>query len=509
MLQYTITNIMIADDNQKHLDRFKTVPPHPSYIAGFIDGDGCIFIRKITDGYQTGFTITQCRTNILQIIRYHFGGSITTSLTRKLKSLNIMEDYHFYKYNIRNQYNLVIRNNEYQLLLDYLYSSFIIKEKQYQCLYKFNKVANLQNKNEEKEDLHLLCSTLNKKHELDTSYISRLNIEYIAGLFDAEGCFYINKINFNKFYISLTQANNPKILHEIVKYLRVGMIDNECKLKIYKISDCLKFIRLIKDHLIVKYNQAIAFETYLQSSENSVREKMYDICNKEKHELEEFAELNQNEIGKDGYFESIKIRELKKLIYKEIHNKTMNRNRSEKMKGIRNHNFGKTFSDETRQKMSLSIRNIKGGVSDEVIQNVRELIKAGHKNVEIQHLLHLPRHTVTRIKNGDLICRTEEKKENKHRTSLEVTLSKRKIATNEIIIVIEKLLQKWKPNQILNYLIEQRNINNIPNELTINIIKNIKTKLKNGQPIIYDCELSSDSYLSYLHLVNSYSADTK
>jgi hypothetical protein len=236
---------------------------------------------------------------------------------------------------------------------------------------------------------------------------------------------------------------------------------------------------------------------------------MYDICNKEKHELEEFAELNQNEIGKDGYLESIKIRELKKLICKEIHNKTMNRNRSEKMKGIRNHNFGKTFSDETRQKMSLSIRNIKGGVSDEVIQNVRELIKAGHKNVEIQQLLHLPRHTVTRIKNGDLICRTEEKKENKHMTSLEVTLSKRKIATDEIIIVIEKLLQKWKPNQILNYLIEQRNINNIPNELTINIIKNIKTKLKNGQPIIYDCELSSDSYLSYLHLVNSYSADTK
>ena len=36
-------------DNQKHLERFKKNPPHPSYICGFIDGDGCIFIRKITD----------------------------------------------------------------------------------------------------------------------------------------------------------------------------------------------------------------------------------------------------------------------------------------------------------------------------------------------------------------------------------------------------------------------------------------------------------------------------
>ena len=72
----------IIEDNKRQLNRFKNNPPHPSYIAGFIDGDGCIFIRKILDGYQSGFSITQCRTNILQIIRYHFGGSITTTKTR-------------------------------------------------------------------------------------------------------------------------------------------------------------------------------------------------------------------------------------------------------------------------------------------------------------------------------------------------------------------------------------------------------------------------------------------
>ena len=38
---------MIEEDNIFHLNRFKLFPPHPSYIAGFIDGDGCIFIRKI------------------------------------------------------------------------------------------------------------------------------------------------------------------------------------------------------------------------------------------------------------------------------------------------------------------------------------------------------------------------------------------------------------------------------------------------------------------------------
>ena len=42
----------ITEDNKRQLNRFKNNPPHPSYIAGFIDGDGCIFIRKIIDGYQ-------------------------------------------------------------------------------------------------------------------------------------------------------------------------------------------------------------------------------------------------------------------------------------------------------------------------------------------------------------------------------------------------------------------------------------------------------------------------
>ena len=96
----------IYEDNQIHLNRFKQSPPHASYIAGFIDGDGCIFIRKIADGYQSGFSITQCRTNILQVIRYHFGGSITTSTKRNSNTTNIMNnDGHYHKFNTRNQYN--------------------------------------------------------------------------------------------------------------------------------------------------------------------------------------------------------------------------------------------------------------------------------------------------------------------------------------------------------------------------------------------------------------------
>jgi len=368
-------------DNQKHLDRFNKNPPHPSYIAGFIDGDGCIFIRKITDGYQSGFTITQCRTNILQVMRYHFGGSITSSSNRNDKTINMMNDDDYYhKYNVRNQYNLLIRNNEYQILMDYLRESFIIKEYQYQCLYEFNKLANLKNKNEEKDILHIKCSEYNNiKYNFDESNISRLNIEYISGLFDAEGCFFIYN-DLDDWNITISQKNHPLLLNEIQKFLGFGKISKH-KYKIYKKSHCLKFIQLVKKHLIVKYNQCEAFEVFLTTNDDIVKKDMYKICNEEKHKIEVFNDLNQNETGKEGYLETLKMRNIKAHFCREILNKQLYKEKSEKMKGDGNHNYGKSFSKETKKKMSCSIRDKKGGISDEIIIKVRELIEKGYKKI--------------------------------------------------------------------------------------------------------------------------------
>jgi hypothetical protein len=490
----------IESDNQTHLYRFKYNPPHPSYIAGFIDGDGTIFIRKITDGYQSGFSITQCRTNILQIIRYHFGGSITSSANRNDKTINLMDvtNEYYHKHNIRNQYNLLIRNNEYQVLLDYLQNSFIIKENQYQYLYEFNKLANLPSKYEEKENLYLKCYNLNKSCELDEIYLSRLNIEYIAGLFDAEGCIYININKFSSFYISIAQKNHPKILDEISKFLGFGKVET-CEFKIYKKDDCFKFIQLVIPHLIVKYNQANAFNTFLNTRKISIKEIMYKICNSEKHEIEVFTDLNQNDKGKEGYFETLRLKGLKEQVCKEIHNKEVYKDKSEKMTGEGNHNYGKTFSEETKKKMSISIRDAKGGVSDEIIIKVRNLLKERHKNIDIQKSLNLPRHTITRIKNGEIVCRNEEKNNKISLTQEQVNLSKRKISADDIIFVIEKFIEKWKPMQILGYFIEQNK-----NNITIDMVKNIKRNLQNGKSVIYESELVKERYDYYLNLLKQF-----
>jgi hypothetical protein len=494
----------ISEDNKIHLHRLKNVPPHASYIAGFIDGDGCIFIRKITDGYQSGIQIAQSRTNVLQVIRYHFGGSITSSENRNNKTENIMdnENEYIHKHNVRNQYNLLIRSNEYQLLLEYLKHSFIIKEQQYNCLYDFNKIANFQNKLAEKDGLHTLCSENNVKTTILESNLHKINMEYIAGLFDAEGCLFIES-NLKKIKISVAQKNHPVILHEIVKFLGFGKVSkSNIDYCIYNKIDCLKFIQLVKKHLIVKYNQAIAFETFLQTNDIKIKEQMYSICNQEKHNIEIFTDLNQNDNGKEGYLETLNLRNIKEQLCKELHLKQVYKEKSEKMMGDGNHNFGKTFSEETRKKMSISIREAKGGVSDDIIIQVRNFIQEGRKNIEIQELLKLPRHTITKIKNGEIVCRNEVKTDRKSLTQEENNLSKRKIKVNEIIIVIEKLNKKWQPMQILDHLIEIRNRNNIQNNLTIDIIKNIKRNLTNGKPVIYESELTKVDYEYYNQLIN-------
>lgn len=403
----------IEEDTQIHLKRFQLNPPHPSYIAGFIDGDGCIFIRKIADGYQSGIALTQSRTNILRIVRYHFGGNITTSINRNNKTINVINEQNYYdKHTQRNQYNLLVRSNECNILLDYIKNNIVIKRGQIDSLNKFIKLVNLQNKLEEKEQLHKTCSSYNNKSLLNEIKFENINIEYAAGLFDAEGCIYLNLQKYSKSYISITQKNNPNVLVYISNLLGFGKIDCEQKFKIYKKSDCLKFIKLVKKHLIVKYNQALAFETFLETNDKNIKEKMYAICNKEKHEIEVFTDLNKNENGKEGYFKTIQLINLKQQICKEIHLKQVYKEKSVKMIGEGNHNYGKKFTEETKKKMSNSIRDAKRGVSDEIIIEVRDLIQKGHTLIKIQELLNLPKHTVSRIKNGIIVCINEEKKEN-------------------------------------------------------------------------------------------------
>lgn len=58
----------IVEDNIQKFNKYIETPPHPSYISGFIDGDGSVSIMKIKGGYNPRVSIAQSRTNIIKIL---------------------------------------------------------------------------------------------------------------------------------------------------------------------------------------------------------------------------------------------------------------------------------------------------------------------------------------------------------------------------------------------------------------------------------------------------------
>jgi hypothetical protein len=501
----------MEEDNLIQLTRFKNEPPHPAYIAGLIDGDGCIFIRKIVNGFQSGITITQCRSNILQVIRYHFGGSITTSINRNNKVEDMLDETgeFYHKYNRRNQYNLMIRSNEYKLLMDYIRFAIIIKQPQLECLNEFYKLVDIPNLVDEKEILYKKCKTYNENKNMDENNLIRMSFEYIQGLLDAEGCLYIDKSYKKKFYISIAQKNHPIMLEKIKEFLGYGHVQKDEYVISNNKADCLKFIAVMKSGLIVKYNQAVAFEKYLLTDNLEIKQAMYKICNQEKHKIEYFTNLNCNDQGKEAYDEIMRLKEIKDALCREIRRKQVYKEKSEKMKGEGNHNFGKAKSDETKKKMSLGIRNAKNGVSDETIIKVRELISEGKLNKEIEKLMSLSRDTVSRIKTGRIVCRTETIEEKKSLTQEEQNIRRRKINLEEIFIAIDKTLAGEKPMTILSLLDERRSKQGIQNDLTIDIIKNLKRDLKQNKVPFYSCEVEVEKYQHYETLINTFYREYK
>jgi len=352
----------IKQDNIDKLLKYKNNPPNPSYIAGFIDGDGTIFIRKIKDGYQSGISLTQSRTNILQILQYHFGGTIVEPNIINIEN-KFNDDGYYDKCNKRNSYSLFIRSNEYKYLLKYIFDKIILKKDQINLLVDFEKLVNKVNC-EEKEELCNKCLEFNKIKKNNYEY-SNLNIEYIQGIFDAEGHIYVsykkinNQIKFsNGVYMKITQKNHPEIIKEIHKFLGFGKTSDY----IYYVDtfeDCLKLVKLIKDGLIVKYNQIIAFEEYLNSrlekNENYdkvhiKREEIYKIINMEKHQIEIYENIHCKES-----FNELILNELEEINdEKEKKKQEFYKNKSESMKGTNNPNYGHSLSTEHALNISLS-----------------------------------------------------------------------------------------------------------------------------------------------------------
>ena len=87
----------------------------------------------------------------------------------------------------------------------------------------------------------------------------------------------------------------------------------------------------------------------------------------------------------------------------------------------------------------------------------------------------------------------------------EQNIKKRKIHLDEILIVIDKTMKDEKPMSILEHLDAIRLKNNIKNDLTIDIIKNLRRDICHGKIPLYATEVSEETYKRYEKLIMAYS----
>ena len=244
---------------------------------------------KIKGGYNPRTSIAQSRTNVLLIISHHFGGFIQQNKTESKAT--------------RAQYTYINRGKTLSKFVDYIKDHILIKKIQIDALSEFMEYYKKHNKSDIKEKLCQTVLSANKiKIPLEINS-SQLNDYYLAGFFDAEGCKTKNGDITKGISIKITQKNNPSMLLAIQRYLGYGKI--ECfNWILYSNTNnsCSDFISRIINYSIVKYNQLVELQNFLETL--IIKKRIYDeeISNKrnqiyekiqiEKHESENIDETN-------------------------------------------------------------------------------------------------------------------------------------------------------------------------------------------------------------------------
>lgn len=520
-------NRSIQDDNKVHFERFKDNTPKISYISGFFDGDGCIYIREqMEHTYTTGFSISQCRTNILNILKYHYGGNIIPDYRNKKENIININNNNLYE--IKQQRNLFCYSNSqpsYRFLLNDIKDTIICKSIQAKSLYDFQQYVHRQF-DQNKEILFKNVSHANARIIKPEYDFTKLNIEYIAGLFDAEGYIYIKKLKSNNHYsggmcMKLTQKNHPEILYAIRDFMNYGDISDNIYYYVDTFELIYDFLNKILPYTIVKHNQILATLTYINSSKlmihkkyndnvHQIRDLCYKIINKEKHLSEDYK--NIFDFGNQKFTEKEENEKKEKEEVHKEHIKEIYKQKSENMKGEKNHNYGIEKSIEIKHKMAISHKKNKQTISDEIILQVREDLEKGLRNVDIEEKYNLSRDQVYKIKKGS-ICTNEELesveyyeniKNKKSMNKEEQAISKRKVTSDEIYFILEEFLKKKSktskddgPNSILHKVNKQREESNNNNKVTLDSIKNVI----DNRTAIYECEVSEEKYTYYQELV--------
>jgi len=408
----------------------------PAYIAGFIDGDCSIIIKKIKDALIVSIEISQCNPITLLYLQEKYGGTLHE---KKEES------------NKRNQFKWNLNGKFTERFLNDIKDYVIIESKKVELALEFIKEFKEDNQNRMIE-IYAIINDESKKGHINKPY-ERISYGYIAGLLEAEGCLGINYHKSRKynFKLSITQKEDELLLYKIKNFIDMGNVEKG-RLVIYDTKDASKFLNIIKEFIIEKDLQLQYTLKIINDEYEDINElhKFMDIVINDKHNLIKLK--NDNELNKNG-----KIK-MKKQSDNVISDKKLqrylenNKKKSENMKGENNPNFGVERSREHSLKIALGASLAKAEkrlINDDQIDEILKLYEdkntmksiAEKFNVNrtlISDVIHKKYLKISEMTIENMELKKQKKEYNKDFTKNElVSKNKRKISIETIIKIIK------------------------------------------------------------------------
>lgn len=185
-----------------------------SYLAGYIDGDGCFFLKKDKNPikYRAYLVISSTNIEVLKFFKDTFGGSIYICTARKE---HWKRSYHW---NIRGKFALEITEQMLEFLTEKKSDALIFMDYIQKSCINHKQELIQKMKNNRDQDREINESVVEQIKQTKTIGVSNeLDYPYFAGFIDAECCLGVSKYkpkngpNFTYKIILQCQNTNPII----------------------------------------------------------------------------------------------------------------------------------------------------------------------------------------------------------------------------------------------------------------------------------------------------------
>lgn len=431
----------------------------PSYIAGLMDGDGCIMFNK-AGAIMPQIELAQCDPYVVFALQKQYKCGQVRIVAAKTA-------------NSRQQFKITIYGCRELLLC--LKDHCIIKQRRAEiCFRLFEELSSGRGDDsgagyntETVKQLFADYDNALKSYEPESDAIySRINNEYVAGLFDAEGCITFKKYErTNSVTVTITQRSSPTILRKINEFYRINGSLTIQRLNLYSFEKCTLLLNSIEPYVILKKDQISGFNEVVEYRKN-----------RKKYDCDKIAQLKRKIYIPDDYLiidlnDKYKIvkradeRNLKPL-YKENILVARKRPVSRRLAAAGDRGADVYDSAEHHTNIALAVIAKRRNISDEIIYAVREKLEGKVMQKTICEEMGLQRHIVHNIARGKLLPLDTDirdqikdkiitKRANRQRRQ-EMTPETAKKYDAETVAISKRVYSMSQALQIMKYAIEHR-----------------------------------------------------